>query len=341
MALLRWNESVGRQLTVGSFWQLEWGACSWDHLTKKDPLLVWISSAAWMEHKHADTLLRLVSVTLINLMCWCFWIITLPYSGSLWVRRKFYSMAYGTWPFSWAPLKRCLSSWWYFILFFGSQAEFIVSSTLFWCNCSWKQPKGFYSMVRGYLVVNMLTSLEAENVVKRLEVSHRDSLDSSLIRKRNSLSLVLNNTGLILWNRKKNYIPCTKRPQDRWLCAWWIKLAEVGKGRRTGSPQLVPGHLKAWCQTCCKSLWAVVCDWLMLVLGGNLAGMTLGDWALPAMVLQAVMDVLLGSIFQKLHGSIGERWSTFCGGLRQLKAKVQGGIIAAGCVRGVGMLARR
>lgn len=31
----------------------------------------------------------------------------------------------------------------------------------------------------------------------------------------------------------------------------------------------------------------------MLVLGGNLAGVTLGDWALPAMVLQTVMDVLL------------------------------------------------
>lgn len=62
-------------------------------------------------------------------------------------------------------------------------------------------------MVRGYLVVNMWTSLEAEKVVKRLEVSHRDSLGLSLIRKRNSLSLVLNNTGLILWNRKKIIFP--------------------------------------------------------------------------------------------------------------------------------------
>lgn len=116
-AQVKW---VSGKAAVGSFWQLDWGACSWEHLTKKDPLLVWISSAARMEHRHADTLLRLVSVTLINLMCWCFWIVTLPYSGSLWVRRKFYSMAYGTWPFSWAPLKRCLSSWWYFILFLGS-----------------------------------------------------------------------------------------------------------------------------------------------------------------------------------------------------------------------------
>lgn len=38
--------------------------------------------------------------------------------------------------------------------------------------------------------------------------------------------------------------------------------------------------------------------WDVDLLGGNLAGMTLGHWALPAMVLQAVMNVDTG-IFQK------------------------------------------
>lgn len=38
-------------------------------------------------------------------------------------------------------------------------------------------------MVRGYPVVNTWTSLEAEKVLKKLEVSHRASLGSSLIRK--------------------------------------------------------------------------------------------------------------------------------------------------------------
>lgn len=52
-------------------------------------------------------------------------------------------------------------------------------------------------------MVNMWTSLEAEKVLKRLEVSHRDSLGSSLIRKRNCLWFGLNNTGLIIRNRMK------------------------------------------------------------------------------------------------------------------------------------------
>ena len=76
------------------------------------------------------------------------------------------------------------------------------------------------------------------------------------------------------------------------------------------------------------------------LLGGNFAGMTLGDWALPTIVLKAVMDVDTG-IFQKIHGSTGDVYNLFFPGVvKQLKAKVQGGISAAGCVGG-GMLARR
>lgn len=74
----------------------------------------------------------------------------------------------------------------------------------------------------------------------------------------------------------------------------------------------------------------------MLVLGGNLAGMTLGDWALPAMVLQ--MFVLRSC---ERYMEAQETGKAFCGGLRQLKGKVQGGISAAGRVGGSGMLARR
>lgn len=76
------------------------------------------------------------------------------------------------------------------------------------------------------------------------------------------------------------------------------------------------------------------------LLGGNFAGVILEDWALPAVVLKAVMDVDTG-IFQKLCGSTGDTYKFFSPGVvKQLKAKVQGGISAAGCV-GCGMLARR
>lgn len=75
-------------------------------------------------------------------------------------------------------------------------------------------------------------------------------------------------------------------------------------------------------------------------LGGNFAGVTLGDGALPTVALKAVMDVDTG-IFQKICGSTRDGYKLFFHGvLRQLKAKVQGGISAAGCVGG-GMLARR
>lgn len=53
---------VTEKAALGLFWQQEWKACSWEQ-PKKEPLLVWISSAAWMGHRHADTLLRLVSFT--------------------------------------------------------------------------------------------------------------------------------------------------------------------------------------------------------------------------------------------------------------------------------------
>lgn len=46
--------------------------------------------------------------------------------------------------------------------------------------------------------------------------------------------------------------------------------------------------------------------WDVDLLGGNLAAVMFGDWALPAMVLQAEMDVDTG-IFQKIHGSTGDR----------------------------------
>lgn len=75
-------------------------------------------------------------------------------------------------------------------------------------------------------------------------------------------------------------------------------------------------------------------------LGGNFAGVMLGNGALPTVALKAVMDVDTG-IFQKMGGSIRDGYKLFFrGGVRQLKAKVQGGISAAGCVGG-GMLARR
>lgn len=77
-------------------------------------------------------------------------------------------------------------------------------STLSCCNCSWKQPKRLYSIIRGYPVVSMWTSLEAEKMLKRLEVSCKDSLGSSLIRKRNqSLWFGLNDTGLVIRSRTK------------------------------------------------------------------------------------------------------------------------------------------
>lgn len=80
--------------------------------------------------------------------------------------------------------------------------------------------------------------------------------------------------------------------------------------------------------------------WDVDLLDGNLAGRTLGDWALPAVGLQEMMDVDTG-IFEKKHGSMGHRYKLFSAVLRQLKAKVQGGISAAGCVGGSGTLARR
>lgn len=64
--------------------------------------------------------------------------------------------------------------------------------------------------------------------------------------------------------------------------------------------------------------------------------MVLRDWALPAVVLKAVMDVDTG-IFRKIpvYGSRGDRYNLFFPGVvRQLKAKVQGGISAAGRVGG-------
>lgn len=46
--------------------------------------------------------------------------------------------------------------------------------------------------------------------------------------------------------------------------------------------------------------------WDVDVLGGNLAAVMLGNWALAATVLQAEMDVGTG-VFQKIHGSTGGR----------------------------------
>lgn len=46
--------------------------------------------------------------------------------------------------------------------------------------------------------------------------------------------------------------------------------------------------------------------WDVDLLGGSLAAVMFGDWALAAMVLQAEMDVDTG-IFQKIHGSTGDR----------------------------------
>lgn len=50
--------------------------------------------------------------------------------------------------------------------------------------------------------------------------------------------------------------------------------------------------------------------WDVDLLFGNLAGRTLGDWALPAVGLQEMMDVDTG-IFEKKHGSMGHRYKLF------------------------------
>lgn len=52
-------------------------------------------------------------------------------------------------------------------------------------------------------VVNTWTSLMVEKLLGTLACSHRDFLGSSLIRKRNWLWLDVNDTGLVIGNRKK------------------------------------------------------------------------------------------------------------------------------------------
>lgn len=117
-ALIRWNESLRRQLL----------ACSDSRSERHVPGNSWRRRHCWcgsvQQHGWGTGTLTLCwglsHLLKFNLMCWWSCIITLPYSGSLWVKRKFYSMACGTWSFSWAPLKRSLSSWWYLILFLDS-----------------------------------------------------------------------------------------------------------------------------------------------------------------------------------------------------------------------------
>lgn len=66
------------------------------------------------------------------------------------------------------------------------------------------------------------------------------------------------------------------------------------------------------------------------LLGGNFAGVTLRDWPFPTVVLKAIVDVDT-RVFQNIHGSTGDRYKLFSLGVaRQLKAKVQGGVSAAG-----------
>lgn len=188
-----------------------------------------------------------------------------------------------------------------------------------------------------------------------LAVSHRDSLSSSLIKKINGLwfGLELNDMGLVVRNRKKMtpLVPTGLRTghRDPGEPSWQRQVREEGLVHLSQF-QTIYKHCITDGILLVQIFWAGFWSWRLSrrlsvnlwwllclssvnrtdLLGGNFAGVTHWDWAFPTVLLKAIVDVDT-RIFQKIHGSTEDRYKLFSPGVvRQLKAKVQGGVSAAG-----------
>lgn len=118
------------------------------------------------------------------------------------------------------------------------------------CNCTGKQPRGFFNMV---LIVRGLLSSFSKYMdqVGGWEgawdtCSFPQGFSWLITDKENKSALVWFRVkwyGIGGEEQEENDTTCTNRPQDRWSWPCWTELAETGEGGRTCSSQSVPDHL--------------------------------------------------------------------------------------------------